>query len=89
MKTSTQIRQDFLDFFKSKGHKDRVVFMSEDMLQMCKKYDRLMQKLVPDREWFFPGRVEAKPFSKTAIDKKFSELKYNLFHWHNEIDILL
>jgi integrase/recombinase XerD len=47
--------------------------MSLDMAQMCKRYDRLMQKLVPDREWFFPGRDASKPFQKTSIDKKFSE----------------
>lgn len=62
-----------LSIYQSKGHKDRVVFLSEDMLQMCKSYDRLMQKWVPDREWFFPGSDASKPFSKTNIDKRFGE----------------
>lgn len=71
-RSSVNLQDGCLSIYQSKGHKDRVVFMSEDMLQMCKSYDRLMQKWVPDREWFFPGRHESKPFSKTSIDKKFS-----------------
>jgi integrase/recombinase XerD len=62
-----------LSIYQSKGHKDRVVFMSGDMMQMCRNYDKLMQKRMPERQWFFPGRDESKPFSKTSIDKKFRE----------------
>jgi integrase/recombinase XerD len=71
-RSAVNLENSCLSIYQSKGHKDRVVFMSGDMLQMCKSYDRLMQKLVPDREWFFPGRNDSKPFSKTGIDKKFS-----------------
>jgi len=72
-RTSVNLQNGCLSIYQSKGQKDRVVFLSEDMLQMCKSYDRLMQEWVPDREWFFPGRDESKPFSKTSIDKKFGE----------------
>ncbi|MBS4033958.1 MAG: tyrosine-type recombinase/integrase [Ignavibacterium sp.] len=74
-----------LSIYQSKGHKDRVVFMSEDMLQMCRGYDRLMQKLVPDRVWFFPGRDESKPFLKTSIDKKFREF-WNMTPYAGKVD---
>jgi len=70
---AVNLKNGCLSIYQSKGHKDRVVFMSTDMLKMCRNYDRLMQKLVPDREWFFPGRDELKPFSKTSIDKRFKE----------------
>lgn len=73
-RSAVNLEKGCISTYQSKGHKDRVVFMYEDMLQMCKKYDRLMQKLVPDREWFFPGRDGSKPFSKTSIDKKFGDL---------------
>lgn len=63
--------QLFID--QSKGQKDRAVFLSEDVRRLCQRYDQLMQQWVPDREWFFPGRDAAQPFSKTSIDKKFAE----------------
>lgn len=72
-RSAVNLENGCLSIYQSKGDKDRVVFMSEDMLQMCKRYDGLMHNLVPNREWFFPGRDESKPFSKTSMDKKFSE----------------
>jgi len=71
-RTAVNLKNGCISIFQSKGNKDRVVFISDDMLQMCRKYDNLMQKLVPYRQWFFPGRDESKPFSKTGLDKKFS-----------------
>jgi integrase len=71
--------------YQSKGRKDRVVFMSPDMLKMCINYDRLIAKLVPDREWFFPGRDKSKPFSKTSIDKRFKEF-WNMTPYAGKVD---
>lgn len=84
-RSAVNLENGCLSIFQSKGHKDRVVFMSEEMLQMCKSYDRLMQKLVPDREWFFPGRDESKPFPKTSIDKKFSVF-WNMTSYAGRVD---
>lgn len=84
-RSAVNLENGCLSIYHSKGNKDRVVFMSEDMLQMCKNYDRLMQKLVPDREWFFPGRDEFKPFPKTSIDKKFSDL-WNMTPYAGKVD---
>jgi len=84
-RSAVNLENGCLSIYQSKGHKDRVVFMSGDMLQMCRSYDRLMQKLVPDREWFFPGRNESKPFSKTSIDKKFNEF-WNMTSYAGKVD---
>lgn len=84
-RSSVNLENGCLSIYQSKGHKDRVVFMSEDMLQMCKSYDGLMQKLVPDREWFFPGRNKSKPFQKTSIDKKFSNF-WNMTPYVGKVD---
>lgn len=40
---------------ESKGHKDRIVSMSEDMVLLCRKYDALMFSVCPDSEYFFPA----------------------------------
>ena len=57
----------------SKGSKDRIVFLSEDVLEMCREYDPAMQKIVPNREWFFPGWRPHQAIRKTSVDKKFTE----------------
>lgn len=84
-RSSVNFENGSLSIYNSKGHKDRLVFMSGDMLQMCKNYDNLMQKLVQDRVWFFPGRDESKPFSKTYIDKKFSNF-WNMTPYVGKVD---
>ena len=82
---AVNLKNGCLSIYQSKGRKDRVVFMSPDMLKMCINYDRLMAKLVPDREWFFPGRDELKPFSKTSIDKRFKEF-WNMTPYAGKVD---
>jgi integrase len=72
-RSAVNLKNGSLSIYQSKGRNDRLVFLSEDVLQMCKNYDKLMQKFLPDREWFFPGRDESKPFSKTNINKRFSK----------------
>ena len=57
----------------SKGRKDRLVYMSKDLTSLCCKYDERISRLLAGRVWFFPGKKEGKPFSKTSIDKKFSQ----------------
>ena len=84
-RSAVNLENGCLSIYQSKGHKDRVVFMSLDMLQMCKRYDKHMQKLVPDREWFFPGQDESKPVPKTSIDKKFSYF-WNMTPYAGKVD---
>ena len=57
----------------SKGDKDRIVYVSEDFRVLLTRYEIKANALVPHREWFFPGKYRDKPFSKSAIDKKFGE----------------
>lgn len=47
---------------ESKGHKDRIVVLSEDMTALCRKYDIVMQKLKPDSEYFFPANRKRPTF---------------------------
>jgi integrase len=57
----------------SKGNKDRLVYMADDMSSLCRSYDRKISHYYSDRIWFFPGRKPGKPLSKTGIDKKFKQ----------------
>ena len=38
---------------ESKGHKDRIVVLSEDMLALCVTYDQRVESIYPDRKYFF------------------------------------
>jgi integrase len=41
---------------ESKGWKARVVYMSGDLLSVCKEYDSIVSGMFPGREAFFPNR---------------------------------
>lgn len=41
---------------ESKGHKDRLVFMSADLHEYCRRYDAVISAYHPDRIAFFPNR---------------------------------
>jgi integrase len=61
-----------ITILQSKGDKDRLVFLSEDVRAMCRDYDEAMEKIVPGREWFFPGRCPERSIPKTSVDYKFA-----------------
>ena len=58
---------------QSKGDKDRLVYMADDLTELCRKYDETVSLYRPDRTWFFPGRDKGKPLHKTGICHKFKQ----------------
>ena len=82
---AVNLKKGCLSIFQSKGKKDRVVFISADMLNMCRNYDTQMQKFSPNREWFFAGRIAFKPLSITSIDRKFNEF-WNMTSYAGKVD---
>ena len=57
----------------SKGFKDRVVYLTSDLLKLCSKYDNEMERLLPEREYFFPSQHH-KHFINTSICRLFDEI---------------
>lgn len=57
----------------SKNKKDRLIVMSEDMSTLCNRYDCLVDKIYPDRTWFFPSN-EGRHYCKSSIDYAFRYL---------------
>lgn len=45
----------------SKAHKDRLVPMSRDLCRLCQKYDGMMSRQFPEREYFFQRTAENMP----------------------------
>jgi integrase/recombinase XerD len=57
----------------AKGDKDRLVYLAHDVCVMCGQYDQAMQRIIPDRQWYFPGWYPDRAIRKTSVDKKFRE----------------
>ena len=58
---------------ESKGHKDRLVFLSPDLHDYCRRYDTAISPHHRDRVAFFPNRTGGF-YSRSTIDHWFSEL---------------
>lgn len=57
---------------ESKGHKDRTVVVSDDMLTLCKIYKEKIDSIFPDSEYFFPNH-RRKMYSACLLDRTFKE----------------
>ena len=42
-----------VNILESKGHKDRIVVLSEDMRELCRNYDQRVEAIHPERRYFF------------------------------------
>lgn len=63
-----------LTIIHSKGNKDRLVYLAEDMKQLCREYLCYLHNTLDfEPEWFFPCRIPTMPMHKTSVDKKFNE----------------
>ncbi len=45
----------YVDILWAKAHRDRRLFLSDELIQYLKDYESAIQKVFPDREYFFPG----------------------------------
>lgn len=61
---------------ESKGHKDRIIYLSDDMLHLCKVYDEKIQCHYPNRIAFFPNQ------KSSFYDKSTINYWFHLF-WDN------
>ena len=54
----------------SKRKKDRMVAMSPELLELCRKYDHLIQTVLPAREYFFQN-PNGGPYRSAWIQQNF------------------
>ncbi len=57
---------------ESKGWSMRIVFMSADLLEVCREYNSLVSTMLPDREAFFPNK-DGQFYSRNTLDCWFHE----------------
>lgn len=72
-RSCVDLEEGVITILHSKGDKDRLVPLAADVQPLCATYDAMMQRIVPDREWFFPGMKLDRPLEKTSIDRKFRQ----------------
>ncbi|TXT43711.1 MAG: integrase family protein [Spirochaetes bacterium] len=84
-RSCVDLKTGTLEILQSKGNKDRLVFLADDVLALCRTYDARMQSIIPDRYWFFSGRHRDRPLQKTSVDKKFGEF-WNKTSYAGKVD---
>ncbi len=63
-----------ITIYHSKGRKDRIVYLADDLRALCLDYIGWLYKLEGSaQEWVFPGRDVSSHIPKTSVDKKFNE----------------
>lgn len=67
------LEKGILTILASKGGRDRLVYMSDDLTELCAEYyDYLCHELGGRPHWFFPGRNPDKPLVNTSVDRVFN-----------------
>jgi len=57
---------------ESKGHKDRIVMLADDVNNYYCEYNKSVCRLLPNREWFFPSGDNA--YTVNVLDKAYRDI---------------
>lgn len=69
---NVDLQDNVLTILDSKGQKDRLVYMPDDLADSCRDYyDWLKRKLGFNPEWFFPGQDPLNPIPNKRMDVVF------------------
>ena len=75
-RNSIHFENGTIDIYRSKGDKDRIVFMPDDLRQMCSSYKDYIDSECPNSIWLFPGKDPSKTFASSTVDVNFGR------YWH-------
>ena len=68
---NVDLNRGILGIIESKGHKDRLVPMSEDLRMLLCRYDKKVSEIYPDRENFFPRYDGNGAYTKLWTEEMF------------------
>ena len=71
--SDVNLRNGAVKLIGSKGYKDRIIYVAADLFELCKKYNSIMETLLPNREYFFPSHYQ-KHFNNTTVCKIFDKI---------------
>lgn len=70
---NVDLEEGILTIFHSKGDKDRLIYLADDVREMlCRYRNYLTDNLGYLPVWFFPSRYPEKPVDKTTLDQRFN-----------------
>lgn len=67
------LEEGYIDILHSKDHRDRRLYLSEELIRYLKEYDDRVCRVFPGREYFFPG-VKGGMCSSTTISVNFRNI---------------
>lgn len=67
------LNEGTIKIYNSKGFKDRIIYMSEDLKKLCYKYNLVIDRMIPNREYFFPSSKSAH-YNNTSVCKLFDSI---------------
>lgn len=71
--TDVHLDDGYVDILQSKAHRDRRLFLSDELIEYLEKYDKVISTCFPDREYFFPGG-HGGICSSTAVSANFRNI---------------
>lgn len=71
--TDVHLDKGYVDILQAKAHRDRRLFLSDELIDYLKCYDTAISKCSPSREYFFPGG-HGGICSTTAISSNFRNI---------------
>jgi len=75
-----------MTIYQSKGHKDRVVYLADDVCQLCVDYLKCITKeLGYEPHWFFPGRNPDDHMSYSSMNSNFNRF-WNATPYADKVD---
>ena len=75
-KEDVDFDKGILTIFNSKGHKDRLVYLPPDGIEMLSNYLHQIETELPGSAWLFPGQSVNGPLSAAAVQHRFKDCWY-------------
>jgi integrase len=72
-KEHVDFNKGILTIYASKGHKDRLVYLPQDGMGVILRYLRLIEAIIPNSPWMFPGENPNKPISHVCVETHFKK----------------
>lgn len=72
--SETVFDEGIITILDGKGRKDRLVYLSKDMSELCLQYLKHLEKVTGQHQrWLFPGRHICDPIGIATVEHKFME----------------
>jgi integrase/recombinase XerD len=71
--SDVHLDKGYVDIIQSKAHRDRRLYLSDELIDYFKKYDTAINNCFPEREYFFPGGAGG-ICSSTAVSANFRNI---------------